>query len=151
VTPYEIALAELGTLELPGSEDNERIVQYHDYAWTLDANDDETAWCASFVNYCLAKALGCANPRSWKALQLTGAGKANARSLLEWRDACLPERGVVAVLWRGSPKDWRGHVGFVCEPDDGRGNLLMLGGNQSNAVTIQAYPRRRVLAYRRPT
>lgn len=147
-TPYEIALAELGTKEIPGPEDHPRIVEYHSYT-TLEAQDDETSWCAAFVNFCLAKALGCANGRSWLALQLAGAGKANARSLLEWREACLPERGCVAVLWRVSPQDWRGHVGFVCEPDDGRGNILLLGGNQSNTVTIQPYPRSRVLGYRR--
>lgn len=149
MTPYDAALAELGTKEIRGTEDHPRIVEYHDYT-TLDAEDDETPWCAAFVNFCLAKSWGCANGRSWLVLGLTGACRANARSLLEWREPCLPERGCVVVLWRGSVNGWQGHTGFVCEPDDGRGNVLILGGNQSNAVTIAPYPRSRVLGYRRP-
>lgn len=147
MTPYEVALAELGTKEIPGPDDHPRIVEYHSYT-RLHAQDDEVAWCAAFANFCLAQAAGYRTGEDWLVVRRPGARQANARSLLEYGDACLPERGCLVVLWRSSPDSWKGHVGFLCEPDDGRGNVLMLGGNQSNAVTIQPYARSRVLGYR---
>jgi hypothetical protein len=34
--------------------------------------------------------------------------------------------------------------------EDAAGNLLILGGNQGDAVNVRAFPRARVLAYRWP-
>lgn len=48
---YRIAESEIGEKESRSSE-NGRILQYHD-ATTLDASEDEVAWCASFTNWCL--------------------------------------------------------------------------------------------------
>lgn len=144
---YAIALKELGQREIPGEQDNPRIVDYHDFT-TLDANDDETAWCSAFVNYCVAHAKGKTDPGEWLALGPEGTGKANARSWLSYPNQGEGVRGDIVILWRISPDDWRGHVGFVCEPNDGRGNVLTLGGNQGNAVTIKAYPRARILGFR---
>ena len=45
-----IAEAELGITEFPGAKHNNRILEYH--ATTgLSADDDETPWCSSFVNW----------------------------------------------------------------------------------------------------
>lgn len=146
---FRYALGELGEREIRGEEDNPRIVEYHDYT-TLDANNDETAWCSAFVNWACAKGAGCANARSWLEFNLPGAGKANARSWLQYGVRALePERGDIVVLWRVRPDAWQGHVGFVCEPQDGLGNVLILGGNQGNSVSIKPYPLSRVLQYRR--
>ncbi|WP_274584110.1 TIGR02594 family protein [Neisseria leonii] len=43
-----------------------------------------------------------------------------------------------------------GHVGFVVG-QDARGNLLVLGGNQSNRVSIAAFPRSRATGYYWPS
>lgn len=48
---YQIAESETGQTESKTSE-NGRILQYHD-ATTLDASEDEVAWCSSFLNFCL--------------------------------------------------------------------------------------------------
>ena len=55
--PTDVALDELAlnVKEFPGRPDNPRIVLYH----SLDARrpaEDETAWCSSFVNYCVEQA-----------------------------------------------------------------------------------------------
>jgi hypothetical protein len=49
MTPYEIAKAELGTTEVPGTQNNPRILEYH-ATTTLKATTDEVPWCSSFVN-----------------------------------------------------------------------------------------------------
>jgi hypothetical protein len=56
VTPWmDIATAELGVHEnsMPGQH-TRRIVEYHKTT-TFSANDDETPWCASFVNWVLIR------------------------------------------------------------------------------------------------
>ena len=62
------ALAEYGTKGIEGLEDNQIIVNYFrkiGYKWV---DDDETPWCAAFLNYILLKS------------GLTGTNKLNARS-----------------------------------------------------------------------
>jgi hypothetical protein len=53
------------------------------------------------------------------------------------------------VFWRGSRSGSLGHVGIV-EGRDKRGNLVVLGGNQSNMVNRSLFGRDRVLSYRWP-
>ena len=43
-----------------------------------------------------------------------------------------------------------GHVGFVVGRD-ATGNIMVLGGNQSDAVNVRAFPASRVTGYRWPT
>ena len=56
-----------------------------------------------------------------------------------------PAVGSIVVFERGSG----GHIGFVVGRDY-NDNLLVLGGNQSNAVNVRSFPRSRVLGYRWP-
>lgn len=96
----------------------------------------ETAWCAAFVNATLKEA------------GMDGTGLLNARSFLQWgTEVTEPAEGDVVVLSRGDSA-WQGHVGFF-KGFDSKGNILILGGNQGDAVTIQAYPASRLLGYRR--
>ena len=132
----EIAHAELGTKEIKGKKHEPQIVEYHQTT-SLHAQDDETPWCSSFVNWCMKEA-------GYK-----GTYKANARSWLKWGYMIsTPAFGCVAVLSRGNPKGWQGHVAFyVGQTKD---HVLLLGGNQGDQVSIQKYPKSRVLGYRWP-
>jgi hypothetical protein len=56
-------------------------------------------------------------------------------------------QGDIVVFWRESIKSWKGHVGFYIREKDGW--IYTLGGNQANQVKISAYPKSRVLSYRR--
>lgn len=47
---YHVAKTQKGIKEITGSVDNPKIVEYHQ-ACTLQATDDETAWCSSFANW----------------------------------------------------------------------------------------------------
>lgn len=50
-----IARGELGQREIAGAAHNPRIVAYHQTT-SLRASNDETPWCASFVNWAMEKA-----------------------------------------------------------------------------------------------
>ena len=125
---------EYNQAEVTGVTDNARIVQYLGTVG-LGNNHDETPWCAAFVNWCLRQA------------GLSGSGRANARSFLgAWNAMSLsePSYGCVTVLSR-PPNPAHGHVAFYGGRDGG--NVVLLGGNQSDRVKISNYPVARVLAY----
>ena len=132
-----IARAELGVAEIVGNQHNPRILEYHKTT-TLGASSDEVSWCASFANWCLEK--------SYK----TGTKSALARSFLGWgmivKDEDV-ELGDIVVLKRGK-EPWQGHVGFFISRDETF--VYILGGNQSNKVSIAKYDLKDVLGYRRP-
>lgn len=134
-----VALKELGIAELPGAQDNARIVQYHAATNGRGRFGDQTAWCSSFCNWVMAQA-GVEGTRS-KA----------ARSWLKWGDELdEPQPGCVVVFWRVAKFSPFGHVAlYVSETEDGR--LLVLGGNQGNKVSVAPYPANRVLSYRWPS
>jgi uncharacterized protein (TIGR02594 family) len=97
---------------------------------------EETAWCAAFVGACLERA-GIASTRSLMARSYEQWGIANA----------APTAGAIAVLRRGSDPAL-GHVGFLIGASDA--HVYLLGGNQSDAVTVAPFNRDLVIAYRAP-
>ena len=130
------AWAELGQREIPGAASNRRIADYIRRVGHPDLADDSTAWCAAFVGACLDRA------------GLVGTQSLLARSYLDWgQPAAEAEPGVIAVLSRGSDPAL-GHVGFLVGLTEDR--LVLLGGNQSDAVTVEAFDRARLLGLRIP-
>lgn len=128
-----IAAGEVGQREILGPGDNPRIVEYHS-STKLCATDDETPWCASFVNWCLEKS------------GIEGTASARALSFLAWGVPCGPRLGAVAVIDHGGGK---GHVGFPVGFDP-QGRHVLLGGNQGNMVSYKALPRKQVAFFRWP-
>lgn len=130
------AWADLGQREIAGPASNPRIADYIRRSGHPAAADDATAWCAAFVGACLDRA------------GLTGTGSLLARSYLDWgRPADPPMPGAIAVLSRGVDPTF-GHVGFVVGMTGDR--VVLLGGNQSDAVTVETFALSRVLAFRLP-
>ncbi len=130
------AWREFGEAERAGAASNPRIIAMYRDAGHPDVKNDEVAWCAAFVGAILERA-GLRSSRSLLA-----------RSYLAWGDALpKPRIGAIAVLSRGSDPS-QGHVGFwLAERDDW---VLVLGGNQGNAVSVARYPKSRLLAVRWP-
>jgi uncharacterized protein (TIGR02594 family) len=130
-----LALSYLGTAEIKGKKHNPKIQKWLRLI-KAPFNDDETPWCATFV--CgIFEEVGI---RSWRS--------AWARGGLAWgRRLFGPAVGCVVVFERG-PK--AGHVGFLVGQDQ-RGNLMILGGNQGDKVSIRPFPKSRVLGYVWPT
>jgi len=136
--PRWLALAweDLGVAETPGPQHTERVLAYYADVGHAQITDDETAWCAAFLGSCLERA-GIASARSLLA-----------RSYLEWGEpAPSPRPGTVAVLSRGNDPTL-GHVGFIVGST--ATDIILLGGNQSDAVTVEVFPRARLLALRWP-
>ncbi|MDH3582543.1 MAG: TIGR02594 family protein, partial [Hyphomicrobiales bacterium] len=137
---YDLARRELGTKEKAGSaRNNPRILEYH-ASTTLPGNlarVDETAWCSSFVNWCVSRT------------GLEGTNSARARSWEKWgRKLTTPREGCIVVFSRpaGGPK--AGHVGFYA--GETATQIKVLGGNQSNRVKESNYSRNRLIGYRWP-
>jgi uncharacterized protein (TIGR02594 family) len=137
MTPYEIAQGYIGTTEGPGPEDNPAIVEMYASVGHDWVEHDSVAWCAAFVGHCLEKA------------GLRSTRRLNARSYMDWGipvDLADAQAGDIVVFSRGS-KSWQGHVGFFVKTAGAM--IEVLGGNQSDAVTIQRYAKSRLLGVRR--
>lgn len=140
-----VARGELGVREYSafrpgpnGATSNPRIEEYQRAA--NGREDDDVPWCSSFVCWCMEQT-GIVSPR-----------RGAARSWLRWGvPLSVPVPGCVVVLWRESRESYKGHVGifdrFGQQPD----SVVLLGGNQANAVRTASFPSSRVLAYRWPS
>lgn len=165
ITAYDIAQRFVGMKEVPGVIDNPQILAM----LRLDAGwpeHDEVAWCSSLVNYVN------------HLLRLPRSKSLRARSWLQVGvpvDPDLAEVGFdVVILKRGGgdqpgPEVIKapGHVGYFAgmtlaldpralDPPETRlgdapsaDNVLVLGGNQSDSVSIASFPASRVLGVRR--
>lgn len=124
-----------GIKEVPGAQHNPEILQMWRDIKRGGIKSDEVPWCAGFVGACLER-VGIESTRF-----------EGARSYASWgQKLAEPVAGCVVVFSR----DGGGHVGFVVGQDK-TGNLLVLGGNQSDEVNVRAFPRSRVTALRWPT
>jgi len=99
----------------------------------------EVAWCGAFVGTCL---------KQWQPGLSVPANMLGARQWGNFGEACTPQVGAVLTFWRGSRDGWQGHVGFMAGQD--RDTFHVLGGNQSNAVTITKLAKNRLLQARWP-
>ena len=131
-----IARGYLGMREIVGPKHNPEVVEFWQTAKVPGVNDDETPWCAAFVSAVLEEAGVRSQRTGW------------ARGYLRWGVSSKPFVGAVVVFERG-PK--AGHVGFLAGHDRS-GNLMILGGNQNNRVSIAPFGKVRVLrgGYRAP-
>jgi uncharacterized protein (TIGR02594 family) len=131
------AWAELGVLENTGTASNPRVVAYYRDAGHAHIRSDAVAWCAAFLGACLKRA------------NITPTGSLLARSYLAWGDEIdEPRFGAIAVLTRGDDPG-QGHVGFLVGATST--HLFLLGGNQSDAVRVDAFDRSRLLSLRWPS
>lgn len=136
------AVALYGTRETPGSANNATIL-----AWAAEVEKalgvkhlgytaDSIPWCGLFVGVVCARA-GWADQMPKTPLW--------ARSWLEFGQvADRPMFGDVLVFGR----DGGGHVGFYVGEDARAYHVL--GGNQSDAVTVARIDKKRLLGARRP-
>lgn len=126
-----VAMGEMGQREIRGARHNPRIIEYH--ATTgLRATTDETAWCASFVNWCL------------RQVGIAGTNSAAAASWLNWGQSITARGGAITVIHnpqaaRSSLTVSGNHVAFLVQ--ETATHYVLLGGNQSNQVKISSYPK----------
>jgi uncharacterized protein (TIGR02594 family) len=125
----------IGLREIKGSQHSPEILQMWRDIKRAGIKDDETAWCAAFTGAMLERA-GIRSSRF-----------ESAASYLTWGVRLDgPAHGCIVVFSRPGGG---GHVGFIVGLDPA-GRLLVLGGNQGNAVCVKAFDRTRVTGYRWP-
>lgn len=133
----EVAWRELGQHESAGSQDNPRILAFYRDAGHPEVRHDEIAWCAAFAGACLER------------VGIGGTGSLMARSYATWGEPEDEGRlGSIVVLTRGADPAL-GHVGFLVGEADGK--LILLGGNQNDAVGVAAFDKSRLVALRWPS
>lgn len=138
-----VAMTQLGTKEIVGGAHELEVLKYYKeigHAWV---SDDETPWCAAFMNWVCMMALV---PMVEKSQRL------RARGFLNWgmtvnRDEAA--QGDVVVLWRKSRNSASGHVGILIGWSPDGDEVFLLGGNQSNQVKVAKYSAERILDIRR--
>ncbi|TCH99409.1 TIGR02594 family protein [Roseococcus sp. SYP-B2431] len=138
IARQEAARPPVDRTEWAGGKSNPRILDYFRIgtAWR-EVTQDETDWCAAFVNYCLVNA---GHP---------GTNSPGARSFFwnrngRFESLAAPKPGCIVVIRRlpfDDPK-WAlgpGHVGFFVAGTDS--SVTLLGGNQSNTVRESNFPK----------
>ncbi len=137
----------MGVKETPGADSNPQFLAMLrlDESWP---SGDDVPWCSAFVNFV-----------AW-LLRLPRSKKLYARSWLDVGEPVLlgaAEPGFdVVVLTRGKelpppatgPDTRPAHVGFFAGRDGAR-SVLVLGGNQGDAVSVASFPADRILGIRR--
>ena len=136
---YAEATRLIGTKEAAGVANSPAIM-----AWAKDAQiggytGDDVPWCGLFVAHCFHAGLPSAN-RPENPL--------GARNWLKFGREVKPQIGAVMVFWRGSRDGWSGHVGFY--HGESATTYSILGGNQSDAVTVTTIAKDRFLGARWP-
>ena len=150
ITPYDIALRYVGLEELTKQGEDHPFIQ-----WCFSLCDgfrlktpDATPWCSAFMQHA-----------PWE-LRLPRSKSAAARSWLRVGTPVPIERAAigfdVVILQRGEGKqpsadviNAPGHVGFFAGIEEKDRKVLLLGGNQSDMVSIARFPLTRVLGVRR--
>lgn len=122
---------EVGQHEVAGRGNNPRIIAYH-ATTSLRATSDSTAWCASFVNWCIVQA------------GLRGKNSARAADWLAWGVSTQAREGAVIVIRNGAAANSSltvsgNHVGFLVE--ETATLYRVLGGNQSDQVKVSNFPK----------
>ena len=140
LAPLEYAREHLGEKEIKGPVDNPFINGCFDDIG-LPQFDDDDPWCTAFVGACLKRTDFAYNHK-----------RGDARSYLDYGVKIdEPEMGCLVIMWRESPRSWKGHVGFVAGWD--ADTVTILGGNQNDEVSYMTVPRHgpksQILGYRR--
>lgn len=131
----EIAESYVGTKEVSGPKNNSTVVNFWKRIGLSGISNDEVPWCAAFVGAVLTDA----------GFSSTHSGL--AKSYLRWGVALdKPVYGCVVVFTRKGG----GHVGFVVGQNKD-GLLYVLGGNQSDAVSIKLFKKDNIVGYRWPS
>lgn len=131
----------IGTKEKPGVGSNPVILDWaSDQGLKKDYSDDEIAWCGLFVGHCISATLD---------REPTPPSLLSARAWERFGIKTSPTPGAIMVFWREDRQGWKGHVGFYAGEDDTAYRIL--GGNQSNSVSLAWITKERFVTARWPS
>ena len=150
VTVFDIAMRFTGVREMQGALSNPQILAMLqlDTRWPAD---DSVPWCSAFVNYC-CWLLRLPRSKDLRARSWLQVGRPiSGRDLVVGWDVVIIKRSASDV----GPEviEAAGHVGFYAGlqpyPPEPIQHIFVLGGNQSDAVNVSAFPVDRILGLRR--
>jgi len=129
----------LGTKEKTGKGNNPVIMQ-----WAADLDQwypgDDIPWCGLFVGHCMA--VGAPD-------ESQDFNRLGARAWRAFGKKVKPSAGCIGVFWRThKTKSFNGHVAFIL--GESLDYYVILGGNQSDDVTITKIAKNRLLQCRGP-
>ena len=134
---FNTAKSLMGTKEAPGNANNLRILNWAQEVggWTAKFyKADEIPWCGLFVAYCMKKNGIAVHKGVLSALSWASWGTPLAKGV----------PGAVMVFVRPGG----GHVGFYVSEDKDAYHIL--GGNQSNSVSVTRVAKNRLKGIRWP-
>lgn len=134
----KIAAAQLGLHEV---RDNAALRRFLSSDKASVGDPAKLPWCGDFVETCFKLAL----PGGIELAPELWANPYFARNWLFFGNAVPPSYGAVVIFERGPSA---GHVGFAVGQDSDA--YYVLGGNQSDAVTIARIAKGRALGFRWP-
>lgn len=133
----KIALTQYGVSEKEDTNAHPQIVKYFE-SIGYDTNDYSIYpnWSSAFLNWVTKKA------------GYEHSGKLEDRSWLSVGESIsYPCWGDIAVLWKDSPENQEAYAGIFIK--ETKRYVYLLGGHQRGKVCIKAYPKKRVMDYRR--
>lgn len=144
MTPFDMASRYLGVAEVPGVASSPLVLAM----LKLDASwpeSDDVPWCSAFVNW-IAWNMGLSRSKSLSARSWLKVGIETNWPTVGWDIVVLkrgkepqPDRTVLSAP---------GHVGFFAGFRRGERIVMVLGGNQNDAVSVKDFDASSVLAYR---
>ena len=129
----------IGTREDPTAGSNPKILDWAK-AEGVPYGGDDIPWCGLFVGHCVGATLS-SEPLPTNIL--------GARAWERFGVRTDPTPGAVMVFWRVSRQSGKGHVGFYAGEDAGAYRIL--GGNQSDSVSLAWVAKDRLLGARWPS
>jgi len=148
ITAYDLAQRFIGIKEVAGTVANPQIMAM----LKLDASwpeDDSVPWCSAFVSY-ICWLLRLPRSKSLRARSWLSVGEPiNELSAVAGYDIVVLRRG------KDSPGpeviDAPGHVGFFSyiAHEHGKSSVYILGGNQSDSVSLGIYDAKSIIGVRR--
>lgn len=131
----------IGIKERVGPGNEPKIIDWAK-ATGIAYSSDDIPWCGLFVSHCIDATL---------AEESLPANPLGARQWQKFGAPCpTPVLGCILVFWRDKRTSYKGHVGFYAGQEKGTGHFHVLGGNQSNSVSIALVARDRLLEARWP-
>lgn len=133
---------EAGVKEIPGRANSPRIMKMYATVGHPEIQTEETSWCAAAVGTWLAESGFPIPPKASNLMAM--AYETYGTRLDEFRP------GAICVFYRTElrEKDWRRHVaiGVGQTPT----HIIVVGGNQGNAVSERQYPKADLVCMRWP-
>jgi uncharacterized protein (TIGR02594 family) len=127
----------MNTRETPGAADNRDILEWASAeggAIAKSYQSDSIPWCALYANMVLTK---------------VGLQGTETLWALDWSNWGTKLAGPAVGAFAPMKRDGGGHIAIVVGRDQ-HGNLMCLGGNQSDAVNIKPFPAKRPVSFRWP-